>query len=134
MRRTVLLTAGVVAMFAAALAVALSASAAKPIDYTIALDQAAPAYLDEVTFTVTPDPAPLWIELQCFQDGTLVYSEIHSAYDDGTAYGYHLPFLLGPTYLWVGGAADCTASLVAAKKGSISGVHPADTVEFSVSG
>lgn len=89
------------------------ASAAKPVPvaYSISLDQAAPSIGDLVTFTVSPDPTPTLgqIGLSCFQGGVLVFkAQPHST---SGWYGYHQPFLLGPTYLWTSGSADCTATL-----------------------
>jgi hypothetical protein len=62
-----------------------------------------------VTFTVSTTATQYpWVDLQCFQNGGLVYREDNGIFP--TTLGD--VFTLGPTQLWQGGAADyCTATL-----------------------
>jgi hypothetical protein len=61
-----------------------------------------------VTFTVSTSATQYpWVDLQCFQNGGLVYREDNGIFP--TSLGE--VFTLGPTQLWTGGAADCTATL-----------------------
>ena len=104
-----------------------------PTDYILTLDQPDPSFGDHVTITVSPDPVEGgWLYLRVYQDGIPVLSEIHAAYDDGSAYGYHMPFALGPTASWDGGAATAEVELRIAKKGSIEKSRALATLEFSV--
>lgn len=50
-----------------------------------------------------------WIELQCKQDGEVVYREWRAAFDGGYRYGE--PHNLGPSEAWQEGEADCTGIL-----------------------
>lgn len=96
---------------------------------TITLDTPQPVHFqDEVTFTTQTDKPNSSIQLQCFQDGVLVFAAAHSANPGG--YGYGDPFQLGPSSVWTGGAADAVAVLGHRTKGGkfISD----DEVEFPV--
>lgn len=113
---------------AAALAVTSAASAAKPgtgsggkkSTSTITIASAtvqsfgapiALKYGSNVWFTVqTSETSWPWVDAKCFQSGKLVYEQWHGEYA-----GYYTDpmFTLGPTELWTGGAASCTADLVA---------------------
>lgn len=114
----------VLASLVVALVVTASAVAARPSSTTITgpldpitLEATSPSLGDSVLFKVsTNDPFP-WIQVQCFQAGTLVYSEHHGALPG--IYGYDLPFQLGPTLRWQSGAADCTASVRSTKRGAL---------------
>jgi len=55
------------------------------------------------TATLNPGGA-VWAFAQCYQGGTLVYAEFVKATSSNTA-----TFTLGPTPLWQGGSANCTA-------------------------
>lgn len=104
----------------AALVLAATAAAEKPASTSITLDNPSPALGDLVTFTTDPDPIEAgWILLRCYQGDELVLSEVHAVYDDGSAYGYHAPFALGPTFAWESGPAECRAEVRIAKRGSI---------------
>ena len=46
----------------------------------------------------------VWAFAQCYQGGTLVYAQYVKASSSNTA-----TFTLGPTPMWQGGDADCTA-------------------------
>ncbi len=76
---------------------------------SIELDQTDPAFGEQITFTYSPDPAPGNITLEVWQNGVLVSSESHGA--NAEAWSYHLPFTLGPTYLYQGGPAVAAATL-----------------------
>ena len=68
-------------------------------------------YGSNVWFSVqTADTAQPWVDAKCFQSGKLVYQQWN-----GEWAGYYKDpmFTLGPTQLWTGGAANCTADLVA---------------------
>jgi hypothetical protein len=55
---------------------------------------------------VYPNNTGPWIDLSCTQSGVKVYDTTHSGFDGGWYYNWS--FTLGPTYMWTGGAADCT--------------------------
>jgi len=62
----------------------------------------------KVTFNVsTSSTTQPWVDLQCSQNGTVVSKQANGIFP--TSLGQ--VFTLGPTGLWTGGAADCTASL-----------------------
>ncbi|MBX4201272.1 hypothetical protein KW803_00035 [Candidatus Saccharibacteria bacterium] len=67
-----------------------------------------PNYKDQVTFNVVTTVYSKWVELLCYQNGTLVYSQQAGYFPE---YPWGTTYSLGPTYLWNGGAADCTATL-----------------------
>jgi len=56
------------------------------------------------TTTATLNPGGTWALAQCYQGGTLVYAQYVKSTPDNTA-----TFTLGPTPMWQGGAANCTA-------------------------
>jgi hypothetical protein len=77
---------------------------------TIVLDQSAPHFGDQVTFTVsTSSTDKPWVFARCYQSGVLVYDQRHGLYDD---YRFEPVFTLGPTMKWTGGGANCVADLV----------------------
>lgn len=79
-----------------------------PGDYTIALDNPTPAFGDQVTVTVeTTDPRP-FAYAECSQAGVVVYRQYIGLY---ASYRFDKFFTFGPTGMWTGGAADCTATL-----------------------
>lgn len=105
----------------AALVVCTSAFAART---TITLDQPAPSFGDQVTFTVTTDRTDEpFVQVDCFQSGALVYRQTLRATE---------AFTLGPTELWQGGSADCTATALRydGRKGLL---RPIGSMEFAVS-
>jgi hypothetical protein len=55
------------------------------------------------TATLNPGGA-VWALAECYQNGTLVYAQYVKASSSNTA-----TFTLGPTPMWQGGAANCTA-------------------------
>lgn len=69
----------------------------------------------QITFDAVADPTPSpanpavdavqWVWLSCSQGGSQVDSETHLVQG-----GVSGPYTLGPTGLWVGGDADCTAA------------------------
>jgi len=68
----------------------------------------APNWADTVTFDVSSTADKPYVNVRCYQGGSLVY--------DGWA-GFYDGAWFGQTYMlesssWVGGAADCTARLV----------------------
>jgi hypothetical protein len=63
---------------------------------------------DQVTFTVSTSVSTTWVNAKCFQAGALVYSETHGFYP---SYPWGQTYTLGPTSLWQGGGADCSAEL-----------------------
>jgi len=57
------------------------------------------------TTTATANPGgDFWLKARCFQNGTLVYYQ-----SEHVDLNNQVVFTLGPTPLWIGGAADCTA-------------------------
>jgi hypothetical protein len=65
-----------------------------------------PHYGQKVTFAVSGLTQP-WVVAKCWQNGVLVYEQANGIF----ATSLNQIFTLGPTPLWTGGAADCTAYL-----------------------
>jgi hypothetical protein len=61
-----------------------------------------------VTFTISTTSSYPYVHLTCYQNGALVAEGRQGFFS--TALGNKW-FILGPTPLWQGGAADCTATL-----------------------
>jgi hypothetical protein len=62
----------------------------------------------KVTFSVsTSSTSQPWVDLTCSQNGTVVSKQANGIF----ATSLNQTFTLGPTGLWTGGAADCTAAL-----------------------
>lgn len=103
-----------------------------PNQASITLDQTDPNFGDQVTFTVEGADASEFptIQLQAFQNGVLVFSASHAAFEGG--YGYGDPFPLGPSYAWPSGAADGKAILGHRHKHSGKYIEDAET-EFPIS-
>ena len=75
-----------------------------------------PAFSDRVTYaTSTTRTARPWANTRCYQNGVLVLDDWRGMFD-----GYVLSqtFSLGPTQLWIGGAASCTGRLVSLDNGT----------------
>lgn len=71
---------------------------------------AGPSFGDVVTFAVSTSKTDKpWLDVKCFQGGTLVYEQIVGEFP---SYPEPHSFTLGPTRMWTGGAADGTAELV----------------------
>jgi hypothetical protein len=68
-----------------------------------------PKYGDQVTFSVTTTASFPWVDTKCSQGGEVVYEQWAGFFD---SYAGSKIFTLGPTQLWTGGAANCTATLV----------------------
>jgi len=67
-----------------------------------------PSFRDTVTFNVqTSATVQPFVTLICKQNGTVVSKESNGMFP--TSLGQN--FTLGPTALWTGGTADCTATL-----------------------
>ena len=67
-----------------------------------------PSFGDTVTFVVqTTATAYPYVTLKCKQNGTLVSQESNGIFPTSISQD----FTLGPTSLWRGGGADCTATL-----------------------
>lgn len=79
--------------------------------YTVMINESGP-YAFGSSVTVTTDAPVLannagpWISLACAQNGVTVGTADHAGFEGGWYYG--LPFALGPSTSWTGGAADCT--------------------------
>jgi hypothetical protein len=70
-----------------------------------------PHFGDQITFTIsTMATDKPWVNVTCYQNGVYVYGNWSRFYDD-PMYPWSRYFVLGPTYAWQGGAADCTARL-----------------------
>ena len=89
-----------------------------------------PQYGEQVTFEVKTDRTEHpWVRTQCWQGGELVYVQWHGFF---AGYSYDPIFMLGPTELWIGGAASCTADVGSfARNGSF---RTLASTSFSVSG
>jgi hypothetical protein len=74
-----------------------------------------PHFRDQVTFSIstTATDRP-WVNLNCYQNGKWVLGEWQGFF---AGYQFGQNFALGPTNMWQGGAADCTASLVMSGNG-----------------
>jgi hypothetical protein len=71
---------------------------------------APPSFGQQVTFNVsTTATAYPWVELRCYQGGTLVYDNSVGYF---SSYMFPQVFTVGPTQLWTSGAASCTASVI----------------------
>ena len=68
-----------------------------------------PVFGEQVTFELQTSISRPYVLNECRRDGVLLSSELHGFYD-GNVFG--TTFSLGPTTVWQGGEADCTASLV----------------------
>ncbi len=117
-------------LVALVLVVVASAGARRTVVYSISVDQAAPAFGDQITVSYAPDPVDGNIVVECFQGGEVVSSETHGA--NVAAWSYHTPFTLGGTYLWSSGPADCLARLTVVTHGHK--VETVASVAFAVSG
>src|SRR5262249_34332655 len=105
---------------AAVLVAALPASAGRssislvvPNAATAGATTAAPHFGSQVTFGVSTSTSYPWVDTKCSQNGQVVYEQwagFFSSYSGGQM------FPLGPTQLWSGGAASCTATLVSFDK------------------
>lgn len=80
---------------------------------SLSLDQAAPAFGDQVTFTYddgsfsgTPR---FFVYVECSQGRMVVYGMYSDPLTQES--GTTPPFTLGPTAWWTGGAAECAATL-----------------------
>jgi hypothetical protein len=81
---------------------------------TTATATSGPRYGDQVSFAVTTDrTARPWVDTKCSQNGQTVYEQWAGFFD---SYLGGQIFSLGPTQLWTGGAASCTATLVSFDK------------------
>ena len=91
---------------------------------------ASPHHGDQVTFAVaTTATSRPWVDTTCSQNGQVVYEQWAGFFD---GYLGSTMFTLGPTQLWTGGAASCTATLVTYdKNGRASALA---STSFSVSG
>ncbi len=100
---------------AVVLITAVSASAAKSSislvmpNASAAIGSTTPKYADQVTFSVTTTAGFPWVDTTCSQGGQVVYEQWAGFFD---SYAGSKMFTLGPTQLWTGGAASCTATLV----------------------
>jgi hypothetical protein len=68
-----------------------------------------PNFGEQVTFAVTSTVAQPYVLSECFQSGTRVYAEVHGFY---SGYPWGQTYTLGPTQMWSGGSARCTAKLI----------------------
>ena len=78
--------------------------------YTVTIDQPAPYVLGQWITVTTNTPciptAPVqFIAVQCFQGDLKVLDVLHAGFPGG--WYYDMPFALGPTQMWTGGAASC---------------------------
>jgi hypothetical protein len=89
-----------------------------------------PSFGQQVTFhestTATSYP---WVDTKCSQNGSVVYEQWAGFY---ASYSGSQMFTLGPTQLWTGGAASCTAALVSFDRSG--NPKTLATTSFTVSG
>ena len=79
------------------------------IDLVVLDSTDGPNFGEQVTFDVRTDATPYpWVTLKCYQGGSLVSQESNAMYLSTLR---SRTFALGPTGLWQGGGADCTATL-----------------------
>lgn len=71
----------------------------------------------------TADP---YVQVDCYQAGTLVYRETHPVASGD-------PWTLGPTPNWQGGPADCTATALLLQHGDLKPIGGA-TLNFAATG
>jgi hypothetical protein len=67
-----------------------------------------PNFEDQITFTISGDTTQTFVDASCNQNGTIVYDETHGMWP---AAMFGQTFTLGPTSVWSGGAADCSAKI-----------------------
>jgi hypothetical protein len=79
--------------------------------YTVSVSPAGPYTFGETVSITTnaPQVAQSYIGMSCSENGTLVLSGTHANWSGGLDYGS--AWLLGPTQVWGGGAADCTVTV-----------------------
>jgi hypothetical protein len=71
---------------------------------------APPSFGQQVTFKVSTTATQYpWVEVRCYQGATLVYDNWVGYF---SSYMFPQVFTLGPTQLWAGDAANCTAAVV----------------------
>jgi hypothetical protein len=82
--------------------------------YAVTISPTGPYYFGEAISITTN--APLypgnlgpWIELDCYQNGTLVLAAGHAGFSSG--WYYEQPFHLGPTAKWTSGPGSCTVTV-----------------------
>jgi hypothetical protein len=96
--------------FAAGPALAGRGSISLVIPDAIASSTGGPHFGEQVTFSVSTNATSRpWVYANCYQNGTWVYGKWAGFFAD---YSGSTLFTLGPTNLWQGGDADCTAELV----------------------
>lgn len=93
---------------AAALVAAPTASAAHGRD-ALTPSNPAPAFGETITFNVSTTAAYPWVKAECAQNDQIVYQQWAGLYP---SYSGSQIFTLGPTELWTGGSASCTATLL----------------------
>jgi hypothetical protein len=72
----------------------------------------APAWNNDITFTVNTSATYPYVQVNCYQNGALVYSNSKGMF---AAYPWGHDFVLS-SYYWTGGAANCTAELYTSTK------------------
>ncbi len=89
-----------------------------------------PSFGQQVTFAEsTTATAYPWVDTKCSQNGQVVYEQFAGFY---ASYSGSQMFTLGPTQMWSGGAASCTAALVSYDKNG--NPRTLATTSFNVSG
>jgi hypothetical protein len=89
-----------------------------------------PSFGQQVTFAEsTTATAYPWVDAKCSQNGKVVYEQFAGFY---SGYTGSQMFTLGPTQMWSGGAASCTAALVSYDKNG--SPRTLATTSFTVSG
>jgi hypothetical protein len=76
--------------------------------YTVSLSTPGPYTFGESVYTTTnaPQVSQSYIGMSCVQNGVLVLTGSHANWSGGWYYNW--VWVLGPSQVWTGGAADCT--------------------------
>jgi hypothetical protein len=118
----VLVASGVMAVLVTPALAGRSSSSVSlhPLSAPAATTSASPsdtvAFGSQVTFDVSTTATSYpWVETLCYQGRTLVYGATHGFF---SSYFTAPVYTLGPTQLWSGGAATCTATLFSTTDGS----------------
>ncbi len=82
----------------------------------VTLNESSPHFADQVTFSIETSATEPWVKVRCYQAGEFVYFQSHGMFE---GYASEPVYTLGPTPLWMGGGANCTADLYASVDGKI---------------
>ena len=75
---------------------------------TVAGATVSPSFGSQITYSVATNVSQPWVVTDCSQNGVVVYTETRGFF---SSYYTSPVFTLGPTLMWTGGSASCTATL-----------------------